>query len=132
MLDRCYNPNNPEYARYGGNGVRVCEQWQVFQGFLNDMGERPAGTSIDRFPDKDGNYEPSNCRWATPHEQTVNRKVTKLTLEMARQIHTCHEGGESNADIARHFGISPCHVSLIIKGDKWKTSKTVKTDAEKS
>jgi hypothetical protein len=74
MLQRCSNPKHKGYSRYGGRGIKVCERWQKFENFLADMGERPAGKTLDRFPNRDGDYEPGNARWATNAEQSSNRK----------------------------------------------------------
>lgn len=74
MLRRCLSPSATGYADYGGRGISVCERWSKFENFLADMGERPAGMTIDRWPNKNGNYEPGNCRWATGSEQLYNTR----------------------------------------------------------
>lgn len=80
MKARCSNPNNGMYRLYGGRGVRVCEAWKAsFPQFLLDMGPRPSPLhSIDRWPDKDGDYEPGNCRWATAAQQAMNKRSNRL------------------------------------------------------
>ena len=95
-MNRCYNKNRERYPRYGGRGISVCERWHRFEDFLADMGARPDGTTLDRI-DNDGNYEPSNCRWASPKQQRDN----------ASQLRLYSYGGETKCvrDWCRQFGL---------------------------
>ena len=78
MRARCTDPAVDAYPHYGGRGITVCDRWMgSFEEFLEDMGMRPDGTTIERI-DSDGNYAPGNCRWATKTEQIRNRRNTRL------------------------------------------------------
>ena len=84
MIQRCTNPANKHYKNYGGRGIKVHESWLDFQTFLFDMGERPEGKSLDRYPNVNGNYEPGNCRWATTKEQALNKRTNRHITFMGR------------------------------------------------
>jgi hypothetical protein len=73
MRERCNNPNCIAYRHYGGSGVSVCKEWNSFSRFLEDMGNRPSGMTLDRI-NPYGNYEPCNCRWATWKTQANNKR----------------------------------------------------------
>lgn len=79
MLGRCNKPAHISFPRYGGRGIKVCQRWaDSFEAFCADIGERPQGMSLDRWPNNDGNYEPGNVRWATAKEQANGRSTAKL------------------------------------------------------
>lgn len=107
MKERCYNKADINYHYYGERGIKICDRWiQSFQFFYDDMGNRPTPLhSIDRL-DNNGNYEPSNCRWATPIEQCRNRRssrvleyngVSKTLIEWANELNV------SSANILKHL-----------------------------
>ena len=73
MVRRCHAPGSKDFYRYGAKGITVCERWRTFENFYKDMGDRPAGMSIDRKDNAKG-YEPSNCRWATNTQQQRNKR----------------------------------------------------------
>ena len=94
MRSRCLSTTNNDYRHYGGRGIRICKRWDVFENFLADMGNRPPETTLDRI-NNDGDYTPSNCRWATRKQQCGNKrmciyvehKTERVTLkEYARRV----------------------------------------------
>lgn len=86
MRSRCNNPRVPEYRNYGGRGIKVCARWDSFEAFLQDMGPRPEGMTVERN-DVHGDYEPSNCRWATRGEQATNTTRSRR-LEVGGRVLT--------------------------------------------
>ena len=97
MRGRCTNLSDSVYKYYGGRGIKICKRWDKFENFLADMGERPSlKYSLDRI-NNDGDYKPSNCRWATSNEQRRNQRNT---------IRLTHNGQtKALADWAEHFGV---------------------------
>jgi hypothetical protein len=112
MKVRC-DSNHP---RYGGRGIRVCERWrESFENFALDMGPRPPGATLER-KDNDGDYEPSNCRWATWAEQGVNRRNTAFLIVDGVK--------RSLADCAREYGIKRNVLDMRIKAG-WETERAL-------
>lgn len=77
MMDRCENTSSKDYPRYGAVGIRVCDKWKDVKKFIEDMGPRPIGTTIDRIDNSKG-YEPGNCRWATCSLQNRNKSNNRI------------------------------------------------------
>lgn len=117
MKNRCLDPNDTNFPRYGGRGITVCEQWLDFRGFLADMGDRPEGTSIDRI-DTNGNYEPSNCRWASLLTQANNTRANHV-IEHEGVRHTASEW-------ARITGIAASTITTRIRRG-WSVSEALYT-----
>lgn len=128
MRSRCNNPNNPGYGDYGGRGISCCERWDNFWLFLEDMGERPPGTSIDRI-DFNGNYEKSNCRWAIPAIQAINKRLRKDSSSGLKGVHRHRRSGMWAAQFKhRHIGLfsSAEEASLAHDNEESKYMETIK------
>ncbi len=92
LLQRCENPNSPDYPRYGGRGISICAAWHEFEHFYIDMGDRPAGTSLDRINVDEG-YCPENCRWASATVQQRNRRDA-IMVEWRGKTKNIHDWAE--------------------------------------
>ena len=92
MMRRCYDNKNSAYGNYGGRGITVCARWHEFETFYADMGERPAGHSLDRIENEPG-YSLENCRWATRADQARNTR-TNVMITRAGQTKTLAEWAE--------------------------------------
>ena len=109
MKDRCNNPNTPYYENYGGRGVTICERWQSFENFIEDMGQPP---SDEHTLDKDVKggvgcllYSPENCSWQLRLNQNRNKSNVKLTMEKAREIRRLVAEGNTQTAVAKKFGV---------------------------
>lgn len=99
MIGRCHNETDASYYRYGGRGIYVCDRWRYsYENFRDDMGKRPKGKSIDRWPDNDGPYAPWNCRWATQLEQCRNKRTNRMVTFRGETL--------CSKDMAAKYGLS--------------------------
>jgi hypothetical protein len=122
MIQRCENPKHPHYDKYGGRGVKVCERWRTsFENFFEDMGTRPDGLTIDRYPNKEGDYEASNCRWATQPEQVDNRSNTKLITHNGETL--------SLKEWAKKIGMSREALYARLYVNKWTVEEALTAPA---
>ena len=95
MRYRCFNPKKHNFKYYGGRGIKVCKRWLDFANFVADMGDKPQGTTLDRI-NQDGDYEPSNCRWATKLQQANNARSNHKLLVDGETLGLCEAARKYN------------------------------------
>lgn len=117
MIARC-TKDSPNYSN---RGIKVCDEWRVFENFLRDMGDCPDGLSLDRI-DVNGNYEPSNCRWATRSEQSQNTRRSVLKADDVSVIKSMLNKQHSLGDkeIAKLFNVGSYSINAIKHGRAWR------------
>lgn len=118
MVQRCTNPNRGDFHRYGGRGITPCKRWLVFENFLEDMGERPEGTTLDRRRNSHG-YTKQNCRWITQQEQCRNQdKTVMVTIDGVTKprIVWCED-----------YGIPEYVVRARVNRNKWDVLRALTT-----
>lgn len=124
MKARCYNKNNESYHRYGGRGIKICNEWlksylsfkiwSLNNGYSDNL-------TIDR-KDNDGNYSPQNCRWVTNKFNSLNRPMIKLTYAKAEEIRRIkNEQTITNKKLGEMFNVSANQISNIIHNRSWKS-----------
>lgn len=122
MKKRCYNELNTHYHYYGGRGIKVCDRWlHSFKNFYADMGGKPfKKAQIDRI-DNDGDYEPDNCRWVTPAENSRKRSTSKLSIEKAREIRTEYSHNIlTQKQLAEIYNVEQTTISEVVNNNIWK------------
>ena len=121
MRKRCSNPNDKRYKRYGGRGIKVCDEWQSAQAFVEwaFANGYKHGLTIDRI-DNDGDYCPTNCRWVTAKANSRNTSLVRFSMEDAEEIRKMYVNGVTQKEIARLYHTSQGKISNIINKRIWK------------
>lgn len=117
MKARCYNKNYSLYHRYGGRGIMVCDRWrESFDNFIKDVGDKPSiAHSLDRYPNNDGNYEASNCRWATKKQQAGNTSKNKWIEYGGKKMILTDWAVELNIDVKKlHYHLKSWTIGEIV------------------
>lgn len=121
MRARCYNPNDKKYHRYGGRGITICDKWNTFLGFLEDMGPKPSRLhTLDRV-NNDLGYCPENCRWSGPVQQGRNKSSTVLNPEAVKVIRhfSSTRGFGIGALLSRLYKVTRSTISAVKYNRLW-------------
>ena len=123
MKWRCLKPSSKDYPNYGGRGIALCDRWHSFEGFIADMGRRPSPNHTIERVDNDGNYEASNCRWATRSEQNSNTRRNLIVVYRGKEM-TVAEAVRSAGNVVSRF----CAYQRLKAG--WPLEASVETGVE--
>jgi hypothetical protein len=118
MRNRCLNPHQPRWPRYGGRGIKICKRWNDYSNFLADMGECPPGLTLERI-NNNGDYKPSNCVWASYFAQRLNSARRTLTWHDVRAIRAAK--GRTQQSLADAYGVHQTNISAILCNKTWKS-----------
>ena len=123
MKERCQNPNDKGYHNYGGREIEVCERWQDFENFFEDMGEKPLPELTLERMDNDGNHEPFNCKWATWEKQADNRRPISCGIHKQFWFIGFGPNGEkipsnNQHEFARRYGLNQSLISECLNGNR--------------
>ena len=119
MKQRCLNPKHMNYPRYGGRGITIDPRWMRFENFYADMGDRPAGHTIER-KNNNGPYTKANCQWAVQTTQVRNSTAVVITKAIADQIRADYlVGNISQRRLAQKYSISQATISNVLLGRSW-------------
>ena len=118
MRQRCTNANSVHYPDYGGRGIIVCARWASFKAFYSDMGKRPSASHVLDRIDNDGNYEPSNCRWATRSQSQANRRTSVRMEYQGRTMTITEWARELQTNIPAVYRFARAHDIPILRNTK--------------
>jgi NUMOD3 motif len=130
MRRRCENPRGAGYENYGGRGIRVCDRWiNSFEAFLEDLGERPDGMTLDRI-DNDGDYRPGNVRWAAKDVQNLNRRARRPASDETRSRLSAAMKGRPSPNKGKSLSAEQrAKISEALKGSRHTAETCAKMSA---